>query len=124
MWQHLSEYWGYINRLTWVEVSNGAIALLGAGASLRAIFSMDAQTKRAVRCGFVTLATGLFGQGASVFAPSTWQLGYDTLLFGGSLALFIGNRRHIHLGVPEVISPYLAMLAILYSWGVFFLTIK
>lgn len=119
----LSEAWKHLAALSWLELSNGVVALAGACAAGNAIFmSMDSSTSRAMRCGYVTLTVGLFGQAASIVVHS-WQLGYDALLFGGSLALFLGSRRQAQF-MPMPAADLLSIVVMFYGWGVFFLSVQ
>jgi hypothetical protein len=118
-----NNYLQYIVSLSWAEASNAVTAIVAGAAAFGVIRSMDAKTSQAIRCGFVTLSAGLFGEGFGTVIPGAWQLGFDALLFGGSLALFIGSRRHAHL-VPEGMLARTSLVTTLYSWMVFFLTVN
>lgn len=120
----LSEYSRYLLALRPVEIFNCAMAFAAGTVTGLAIFrSMDARTIRAMRWAFATITVGFFGQGATILFPNTWSLGYDAMLLGGSLALFLGSRRHTQL-VPEPWSMRASLAVTVASWGMFFFNIK
>lgn len=120
----LSNFWQYLLSLSWATASNGVVAIVAGVASFGAIRMMDKNTNQAMRCGFVTLAVGLIGYGLSTFVSESWQPGFDALLVGGSLALFIGSRRNAGLLLRATLLSKLSMVVTLYSWLLFFLTVK
>lgn len=118
-----------------LELMNGALAGAGAFAVLIAVNHMGPQTSRAIRCAFVTTGAGLLGECLSSVPALLayfglrsrilfeWQLAYDSLLYGGVLALLIGSRRMPVL-LPERWVGRLSLAVTLVTWAIFLFGIQ
>lgn len=101
---------------------NFFLALAGALVALGAANRMSIETERTIILAFVTLGAGLLGGCMSYFMPERWQLGFDTLLYGGVLALLVGTRRRTIWLDPRWM-PVVSVWSTILTWAVFFGTV-
>jgi uncharacterized membrane protein YwzB len=87
---------------------NSLIALAIAFVALGSIKCMNGITPHSLRAAMVMVFVGAGGQ-ALGFAAGAWDHYLDTLLYGGILALLIGNRR-APVWIPPAWSPRLAII--------------
>lgn len=102
---------------------NIAFAFAGALVAFGAINRMNRHTDKPIAFAFVTMGTGLLGAVFSYFSPERWEIAFDTLIFGGALALLIGTRRHTIWMDPKWMPPT-SVGATFITWAAFFLTVR
>jgi len=67
---------------------------LGASWHRSLLAGFQSSETMSLACGFVTLSSGLCGQVLGQLT-GTWQNGFDTLMYGGLLAILLSNRRNL-----------------------------
>jgi len=104
----------------WLNLTLAALAMLVA---FGAVNRMTCDTPRTIKVSFVTVGAGLIGVCLGYFAPDRWQLPFDTVLFGGLLALLVGTRRQtiwLHPRWMPLVSGWCSVL----TWVVFLATVR
>jgi hypothetical protein len=87
--------------ITWVQVINVCIALVGAMIALGAVNRMTDSTDRPIRLAFALVGAGLITYGLGTLFPDTWRHACDTVLLGGIAALIVATRKHTIWLPPE-----------------------
>lgn len=98
---------------------NLVFAVAGALVAFGAIVRMSGDTERPIIFAFVTVGSGLIGQGLTNFVPDQWELSFDTLLYGGILALLVGTRRQT-IALPKEWMPVISLCTSGATWCIFF----
>ncbi len=97
---------------------NLVFAVAGALVAFGAIVRMSSETERPIIFAFITVGSGLIGQGLTNFLPDQWELSFDTLLYGGILALLVGTRRQTIALKPKWM-PVISLCTSGATWCIF-----
>lgn len=92
-------------RLSPIEWLNAMLCVAGVLATLAAINRMTIDTEPQIVLSFVIIAVGLLGAVWAYFHPGDWLACFDTLIYGGFLALIVGTRRRTKWLDPRWIRP-------------------
>lgn len=106
-----------------LDIFNAILAAAGVLVAFGALHRMNKKTECIIILAFVTVAIGLLGQIPAALTHSYWQPVFDTLLFGGALALMIGTRRQTIWISPDWM-PTISLAVSLVAWAVFFVGLE